>query len=36
MSISYLYAVFEHLLRLWMGIWLHIHITTTIDTSPDL
>ncbi len=37
MSISYLYEVFEHLLRLWMGTWLHIHIvTTTTDTSHDL
>ncbi len=36
MSVAYLYEVFEHLLRLWMGIWLHIHIVTTTDTSPDL
>ncbi len=36
MSMSYIYEVFEHLLRLWMGIWLHIHTITTTDTSPDL
>ncbi len=36
MSMSYIYEVFEHLLRLWMGNWLHIHIITTTDTSPDL
>ncbi len=36
MCIAYLYKVFERLLRLWMGIWLHIHIVTTTDTSPDL
>ncbi len=36
MSMSYTYEVFEHILRLWMGIWLHIHIVTTSDTSPDL
>ncbi len=23
MSMSFIYEVFEHLLRLWMGIWLH-------------
>ncbi len=28
--------VFEHLLRLWMGIWLHIHIISTTDNSPNL
>ncbi len=33
---SYIYERFERLLRLWMGIWLHIHIDTTTDTSPDL
>ncbi len=31
-----IYEVFEHLLRLWMGIWLHTHIITSTDTSPDL
>jgi hypothetical protein len=36
MSMAYLYAVFAHLLRLWMDIWLHIHIITTKDTSKDL
>ncbi len=32
----YIYEVFERLLRLWMGIWLHIHIFTTTDISLDL
>jgi hypothetical protein len=36
MSMSYIYEVFEHLLRLWMGIWLQIYIVTTTDASPDL
>ncbi len=36
MSMSYIYEVFEHIFRLWMGIWLHIHIVTTTDTSPYL
>ncbi len=36
MSMSYIYEVFEHLLRLWMGIWRHTHTVTTTDTSPDL
>ncbi len=36
MSMSYMYEVFEHLLRLWMGIWLHNHTITTTDASPDL
>ncbi len=36
MSMSYVYKVFEHLLRLLMGMWLPIHIVTTTDTSPDL
>ncbi len=36
MSMWYIYDMFEHLLRLWMGIWLHIYIVTTTDTSPDL
>jgi hypothetical protein len=35
-SMSYLYEVFERLLSLWMGIWLHIHIITTTDTYRDL
>ncbi len=34
MSMSYIYEVFEHLCRLWMGKWLHIGIDTTIDASP--
>jgi hypothetical protein len=36
MPMSYIYELFEHLLRLWMGIWLHTHTVTTTDTSPDL
>ena len=36
MSMSYIYERFEYLLRYWMGMWLHIHIVTTTDTSPDL
>jgi hypothetical protein len=36
MSMPYIYEVFERLLRLWMGIWFHIHTITTTDTSPDL
>ncbi len=36
MSMPYRNMMFEHLLRLWMGIWLHIHIIMTTDTSPDL
>jgi hypothetical protein len=36
MSMSEIYEVFEHLLRLWIGIWLHIHIVTTTNTSLDL
>ncbi len=35
-SMRYIHKRFEHLLRLWIGIWLHIHIITTTDTSPDL
>ncbi len=35
-SMSYIYKVFEHLLRFWMGIWFHTHTVTTSDTSPDL
>jgi hypothetical protein len=36
MSMSYLYEGFEHLLSLWMGIWLHIHTVATTDATPDL
>ncbi len=36
MSISYIHESFEHLLRLWIGIWLHIHTVTTTGVSPDL
>jgi hypothetical protein len=36
MTMPYIYEMFEHLLRLWMGIWHHIHTNTTTDTSPDL
>jgi hypothetical protein len=35
MSMSHIYGVFDHLLRLWMGIWLHTHTVTTADASPD-
>jgi hypothetical protein len=35
-SMRYIYEVFEHLLRLWMGIWLPSHTVTDTDTSPDL
>ena len=35
-SMSYIYEVFERLLRLWMGIWLHTHTVTTTDASSDL
>ncbi len=36
MSMAYPFEMFKHLLRLWMGIWLHIHPVTTTNTSPDL
>ncbi len=36
MSMSYMYKVFEHVLRFWLGIWLHTHIITTTAASPDL
>jgi hypothetical protein len=36
MSMAYKYERFEHLLRLWTGIWLHIHTVTSTDTSLDL
>jgi hypothetical protein len=35
-SMSYIYEVFEHLLRLWMGIWLHTRPIITTDASSDL
>ncbi len=35
-SMSYIYEVFEHLLRLWMGICLPPHTVTSPDLSPDL
>jgi hypothetical protein len=28
MSMPYIYEVVEHLLRLWMSIWLHIHTSS--------
>ncbi len=31
-----MYEVFEHLLRMWMGTWLHNHTNIAIDASPDL
>jgi hypothetical protein len=36
MSMLYIYEVFEHLPRFWMGIWLHTYTITTTDASPDL
>ncbi len=33
---SYIYEEFEHILRLWMGMWLHTLTIITTDTSPDL
>jgi hypothetical protein len=36
MAMSYIYEVFEDLLRLWMGIWLHTNTVTTTDASSDL
>ncbi len=35
MSMSYIYEVFEGLLGLWIGIWLHTLTLTTTDASPD-
>ncbi len=35
-SMWYIYETFEHLLRLWMGIWPHTQTITTTDTSKDL
>jgi len=35
MSMAYLYEVFENLLRMWMGIWLHTHTITTRAAYPD-
>jgi hypothetical protein len=35
-SMSYIFEVFEFLLRFWMGIWLHTHTITTTDVSPNL
>jgi hypothetical protein len=36
MFMTYVYERFEHLLRLLMGVRIHIHIITATDTSPDL
>ena len=33
---SYKYEVFDHLLLLGMGIWLHTHSVKITDISPDL
>ncbi len=30
LSMSYIYDLFERLLRLWRGVWLHTHTITTI------
>ena len=35
MFMAYWYDLFEHHLRLWMGIWLHTHTVTTTSDSPD-
>ncbi len=35
-SISYIYKVFKHLQRLWMGMWLHTHSVITADVCSDL
>jgi hypothetical protein len=35
-SMSYIYLVFEHLIKLLMGIWQHTHTITTTEVSPDL
>ncbi len=35
-SMSYIHKVFGCLHRFWLGIWLHTHIFTTTDASPDL
>jgi hypothetical protein len=35
-SVAYVYEVFEYLLRLWMGIWLHTHTVTRTDAALDL
>jgi hypothetical protein len=35
-SMSYMYKVFKHLQLMWIAIWLHSHIITTIGMSPDL
>jgi hypothetical protein len=35
-SMSYKYKVSEHLLLLWIGIWMHPHTITTIaNVTPD-
>jgi hypothetical protein len=36
MPMVYVYEVFEHLVRLWMGKWLKNHIITTTYITPDL
>jgi hypothetical protein len=36
MPMACLYEVFELLLRIWTGIWLHTHIINTTDAAPDL
>ncbi len=32
----YIYERFEHFIKVWIGIWLHIHTITTTDTSLKL
>ena len=33
---SYMYEVFEHLKKLWLGIWQYTHTVTTTEVSPEL
>ncbi len=33
---EYMYKVFEHLKKLWLGIWQHTHTVTTTEVSPEL
>jgi hypothetical protein len=36
MTMLHIYEVFECLLRLWMGTWLHTNINITTGASPDM
>jgi hypothetical protein len=35
-SILSIYIVFEHLLSMWIGIWMHTRTVTATKVSPDL